>query len=103
MPARPLAWCLLLWVIASSARADETVPAGTMTLDRAVVEATVGGWPQPVGEMQLPLHWDVIYRGRSGTARLTLSFRGPTSYADEPFMLFSPRIANAYSIELNGT
>src|SRR5687768_6503540 len=66
--------------------------------------ATLNGWPQPAKEIRLPLHWDVDYRGRSGTADLTLRFARPSPLAtDEPYMMFIPRIGNAYSIALNGT
>jgi signal transduction histidine kinase len=52
----------------------------------------------------LPFHWDVVYRGRSGTARLTIPFPRPSANTvDEPHTLFIARIANAYSVELNGT
>jgi signal transduction histidine kinase len=86
-------------------RAADVAPSGTITLDRASVTATLNGWPQAEQEIRLPLHWDVIYRLRSGTAQLALSFPRPQGSADasEPYMLFVPRIANAYTIELNGT
>jgi signal transduction histidine kinase len=103
MPARGLAVCGVL-CLAVFCEAVHAAPEGTIELDRATLVATVNGWPQPAQEIRLPLHWDVIYRGRSGTARLTLPFARPsTNAADGPHMLFIARIANAYSVELNGT
>jgi signal transduction histidine kinase len=86
-------------------RAADVTSPGIITLDRASVTATLNGWPQATQEINLPLHWDVIYRLRSGTAQLTLSFPRPQSSGDarELYMLFVPRIANAYTLELNGT
>jgi signal transduction histidine kinase len=67
------------------------------------VVTTLDGQLQPPRTIQLPLHWDVMYRVRSGTAQLTLAFPWQSGIANEPYMLFVPRIANAYSVELNGT
>src|SRR5689334_5816255 len=103
MPSRGFAVCGVL-CLAALCEAAHGAPVGTIELDHATLVATVNGWPQPEQEIRLPLHWDVIYRGRSGTARLTLPFTRPgVSTADEPQMLFIPRIANAYWVELNGT
>jgi len=103
MPARGFALCGVLCLAALS-EAAQAAPEGIIELDRATLVATLNGWPQPAQDIRLPLHWDVSYRGRSGTARLTLPFPRPnTNTTDEPHMLFIPRIANAYSVELNGT
>ena len=103
MPARVFALCGVLCLAALS-EAAQAAPEGIIELDRATLVATLNGWPQPAQDIRLPLHWDVSYRGRSGTARLTLPFPRPnTNTTDEPHMLFIPRIANAYSVELNGT
>jgi signal transduction histidine kinase len=96
-----LGCALLLAVLSQSAHAAD---AGIIELNRATVTATLNGWPHPAEEISLPLHWDVSYRAQSGTALLTLSFPRPASYeSNEPYMLFMPRIGNAYSIALNGT
>jgi len=80
MPAREFAvygvLCLAGFCEAAHAAA---APEGTIELDRATLVATVNGWPQPVQEIRLPLHWDVIFRGRSGIARLTLAFPRPSA------------------------
>ncbi|HET9445314.1 MAG TPA: histidine kinase, partial [Steroidobacteraceae bacterium] len=90
--------CLAAFCGAASASAQKTVE-----LDRATIVATVNGWPQPAQEIRLPLHWDVSYRGRSGTAQLTLRFARPGSVTtDEPYMMFIPRLGNSYSVALNG-
>ena len=103
MAARGFAVCGVLCLAALS-DAAQSAPEGTIELDRATVVATLNGWPQPEREIQLPLHWDVAYRARSGTARVTLLFARPSSVArDEPYMMFIPRIGNAYSVALNGT
>ena len=103
MPARGLAVCAVLCV-AVFGKAAHSAPAGTIVLDRATVAATLNGWPHPPEQIRLPLHWDVDYRGQSGTAHVTLSFPRPgPQVAGEPYMLFVPRIGNAYSIALNGT
>jgi len=103
MPARGFALYGVLCLAACS-EAAQAAPEGTIELDRATFEATVNDWPQPAREIHLPLHWDVVYRGRSGTARLTIPFPRPSANTvDEPHMLFIARIANAYSVELNGT
>jgi signal transduction histidine kinase len=99
--ARDLAVCVLGLAFCEAA---SSTPAGTIELDRATVVATLNGWPEPAKEIRLPLHWDVAYRARSGTAQLTMPFARPgPSDADEPYMVFIPRIGNAYSIALNGT
>src|SRR5262245_64278836 len=103
MPVRGIAVYGVL-CLAAFCEAAQAAPQGTIELDHATLVATLNGWPQPAQEIRLPLHWDVSYRGRSGTARLTLPFPRPTANnADEPQMLFIPRIANAYSVEINGT
>jgi hypothetical protein len=103
MPVRGFAVYGVL-CLAAICQAAQAAPAGTIELDHATLVATINGWPQPPQEIRLPLHWDVIWRGRSGTARLTLPFPRPgANTADGPLMLFIPRIANAYSVELNGT
>lgn len=103
MPARWIAaWGMLC--LAACCAAAHAAPEGTIELDRATVVATLNGWPQPPEEIRLPLHWDVAYRAQSGIARLTLPFPRPgPAAAGEPYTLFIPRIANAYSIEINGT
>jgi signal transduction histidine kinase len=103
VPAREIAVCGLVCL---AAFCETAYPAeqGIVELERATVVAALNGWPQPAEEIRLPLHWDVAYRARSGTARLTLPFARPNSVAtDEPYMLFIPRIGNAYTIALNGT
>ena len=103
MSARILALCCALW-LAAACQVAHSAQEGVVELDRATVVATLNGWPHPSEEIRLPLHWDVAYRAQSGTALLTLSFPRPEPYdADEPYMLFMPRIGNAYSIALNGT
>ena len=90
--------------LAVCGEAAHSSPAGIVELDRATVAATLNGWPHAPEEISLPLHWDVAYRGQSGTAHVTLSFPRPgQQIAGEPYMLFIPRIGNAYSIALNGT
>jgi signal transduction histidine kinase len=103
MAARGFAVCGLL-CLAVSSEAAQPAAAGTVELDRATVVATLNGWPQPEREIRLPLHWDVAYRTQSGTARVTLVFERPNRVAgDEPYMIFIPRIGNAYTVALNGT
>ena len=97
MPARGIAVCGAV-CLAAFCDAAYSAEQGIVELDRATVVATLNGWPQPAEEIRLPLHWDVAYRARSGTARLTLPFARPNSVAtDEPYMLFIPRIGNAYT------
>jgi signal transduction histidine kinase len=103
VPARGLAVC---GVVCLAALCDATPAAAqdVVELDRATMVATLNGLPQSAEEIRLPLHWDVVYRGRSGTATLTLNFPRPSPVAtDEPYMMFIPRIGNAYSVALNGT
>ena len=103
MAARGLAVCGVLCLVAFC-EAAHSAPEGTIELDRATLVATLNGWPQPAREISLPLHWDVEYRAQSGTAQLTLPFARPSrAGSDEPYMLFIPRIGNAYSVALNGT
>jgi signal transduction histidine kinase len=103
VPARGFALYGVL-CLAACCEAAQAAPEGTIELDRATLEATLNGWPQPARAIQLPFHWDVVYRGRSGTARLTIPFPRPSANTvDEPHTLFIARIANAYSVELNGT
>ena len=103
MPARGIAACGMLCLAAFCAEA-QSASDGTIELDRATIVATLNGWPHPAAEIQLPLHWDVEYRAQSGTAQLTLPFTRPgPAPTGEPYMLFIPRIGNAYSIALNGT
>ncbi len=103
MPAWGFAVCVVLGLAACSDAARAT-PEEVIELDRATVVATLNGWPQSAGEIRLPLHWDVAYRGQSGIARLTLTFPRPAaSNGDEPYTMFIPRIGNAYSVVLNGT
>src|SRR6185312_12534860 len=103
MPARGLAVYSVLCLV-SLCEAAQAAPEGIIELNNATLVSTINGWPQPAREIRLPLHWDVIWRGQSGTARLTLPFPRPgANTVDEPHMLFIPRIANAYSVELNGT
>ena len=87
MPARGLAVYGAL-CLAAFCEAAHAAPEGIIELDHATLVATVNGWPQPSQEIRLPLHWDVIYRGRSGTARLTLPFARPRAHTvNEPQML----------------
>jgi len=79
MPARGLAVYGAL-CLAAFCEAAHAAPEGIIELDHATLVATVNGWPQPSQEIRLPLHWDVIYRGRSGTARLTLPFARPRAH-----------------------
>jgi len=75
-----------------------------LTLHEAQLMASVGGRAQPERSINLPLHWDVLYEGRSGRAELTLAFDLPhgAEAAREPHALFIARLGNAYEIELNG-
>jgi signal transduction histidine kinase len=101
--ARALALGCALW-LAAFCQVAHSAQEGIIQLDRATVVATLNGWPHPREEIRLPLHWDVAYRAQSGTAVLALSFPRPESYEpEEPYMLFMPRLGNAYSIALNGT
>jgi signal transduction histidine kinase len=103
MPARRFAACGVL-CLAAFCEVAHSAPEGTIELERATLVATVNGWPRPAAEIRLPLHWDVLYRAQSGIARLTLPFPRPAaSGSDEPYMLFIPRIGNAYTVALNGT
>jgi signal transduction histidine kinase len=103
MPARRFAACGVL-CLAAFCETAHSAPEGTIELERATLVATLNGWPQPAAEIRLPLHWDVLYRARSGIGRLTLPFPRPTARGgDEPYMLFIPRIGNAYTVALNGT
>ncbi|MGH8186019.1 MAG: hypothetical protein ACREUC_05615, partial [Steroidobacteraceae bacterium] len=62
MRAWRLALCGVLCAAACGAiRAADLAPPGTITLDRATVVATLNGWPQAAQEIDLPLHWDVMY------------------------------------------
>jgi signal transduction histidine kinase len=102
MPARGFAVCGVL-CLAAFCEAAQSAPEGIVELNQATFVATVNGWPQPAREIRLPLHWDVLYRARSGSAQLTLHFARPSRTAgDEPYMMFIPRIGNAYSVSLNG-
>lgn len=104
MPARRLTLCCALWFAACGQAAHAAAPEGIIELDRATLVPTLNGWPYPAAEIRLPLHWDVLYRGQSGSAVLKLSFSRPSPHdASEPYTLFMPRIGNAYSISLNGT
>ncbi|MEP7300707.1 MAG: histidine kinase [Caldimonas sp.] len=93
-------WGLALLLAASAGAADDA----PLTLRQARMAATIDGQAMPATTIELPLHWDVIYQGRSGSADLTLDFDLPPG-ADagrEPYALFIARIGTAYEIELNG-
>jgi signal transduction histidine kinase len=75
-----------------------------VTLDQAELHATIDGRTRPSESITLPLHWDVRFRGGSGRAVVKIAFARPFGSRDSnaPYMLFMTRIANAYSIQLNG-
>ena len=99
---RALLAALLACASIGSAVADER-PAGVLRLDAATLSATVDDRRVGPTPIRLPLHWDVAWPGRSGTAELTLTFDEPADAAQErdPYALFVPRLGNAYEIELN--
>jgi signal transduction histidine kinase len=101
-PRRAFAAALLAGWLAAPAHGEDQQPA-TVRLDRATLRAQLGDeriGPVAIG---LPLHWDIEWPGRSGTAELALEFDEPAAAANqrEPYALFIPRLGNAYEIELN--
>ena len=97
---------ILLWLagLLLVAPRGDAAPETPLTLRLARLVATVDGQAMPAREIELPLHWDVAYEGRSGSAELTLGFELPPGAAvvREPHALFIARLGSAYEIELNG-
>lgn len=89
---------LLAWMGSAAAA------AGLLELRQAVLVTTLDGQTSPARPIELPLHWDVAFEGRSGAAQLRLGFELPagTGAQREPQQLFITRLGNAYEIELNG-
>lgn len=88
---------------APALRLVAAMPA-TLTLRQAHLVATAAGQPDVSMALELPLHWDVAFAGRSGKAELLMKFDAPagSERSREPYALFITRLGNAYEIELNG-
>ncbi len=96
----------LLWSLALLffARPGEAAPEAPLTLRQASAALIVEGRTLRPREIELPLHWDAVFKGWSGSADLTLRFDMPPDAAArrEPHALFITRLGSAYEIELNG-
>lgn len=93
---------LALAVLAGPDRAG--AEEAVQTLRQARLVATVAGQAQPPREISLPLHWDLVNEGQSGSAVLSVPFDvAPGSALDrEPHAFFISRLGSAYELELNG-
>ncbi len=98
-----LAW---LWVLAwpLAGQAQPAVPVdGVLELRDAELTVRLRGQGLPtVSRAQLPLHWDVALRRRSGWAQVRLRFDGDALARERQQALFIERIGNAYRVSLNG-
>lgn len=76
----------------------------TLTLRHAQMVAALAGQHEAVMAVELPLHWDVAFPGRSGQVQLLMAFDAPagSERSRKPYALFITRLGNAYEIELNG-
>ena len=70
------------------------------TLDRAAAVLSVDGAPARPAEIKLPLHWDAVHGGSTGSARLTFEVRAATIGVDHALLL--PRVGNSFRIRFNG-
>ena len=66
----------LLWSLALLffARPGEAAPEAPLTLRQASAALIVEGRTLRPREIELPLHWDAVFKGWSGSADLTLRF-----------------------------
>ena len=100
--------CVWAWLLACAlvlpAWAQTANAQQVLTLEHAQLLAQVDAQPLPPQTISLPLHWDIVHRGKSGSAELRLRFAMPAGAAvsREPHAVAITRIGNAYEIELNG-
>ncbi len=100
--------CLWAWLLACAlvlqAWTQTANAQQVLTLEHAQLLAQVDAQTLPPQTISLPLHWDIVHRGKSGSAELRLRFAMPEGAAvsREPHAVAITRIGNAYEIELNG-